>query len=37
MNLEIDLDPQTTRDEAGGHESNDVDLLASRPPHHDRA
>jgi hypothetical protein len=36
LNLEIDLDPSVTTDEAGGHESTDRDLLAERPPHHDR-
>lgn len=37
LNLEVDLDPAITGDEAGGHESTDIDLLAERPPHHDRA
>ncbi len=35
LNLEVDLDPQITEDEAGGHESTDKDLLENRPPHHD--
>lgn len=37
LNLEIDLDPQITGDEAGGHGSSDAALVAERPPHHDRA
>jgi hypothetical protein len=36
LRLEVDLDPSITADEAGGHESTDADLLAERPPHHDR-
>jgi hypothetical protein len=36
LNLDVDLDPQITGDEAGGHDSTDADLLAERPPHHDR-
>jgi len=36
LNLEIDLDPSITVDEAGGHGSTDADLLAERPPHHER-
>lgn len=36
LNLEIDLDPQITEDEAGGHGSSEAALLAERPPHHDR-
>jgi hypothetical protein len=36
LNLEVDLDPQVTDDESGGYGSNDRDLLAQRPPHHDR-
>jgi len=36
LKLEVELDPSVTEDEAGGHESTDQDLLAQRPPHHDR-
>jgi hypothetical protein len=36
LNLDVDLDPQITGDESGGHDSTDADLLNERPPHHDR-
>ncbi|MFN8184244.1 MAG: hypothetical protein U0R23_07470 [Candidatus Nanopelagicales bacterium] len=36
LNLDVDLDPSVTQDEIGGHESTERDLLAERPPHHDR-
>jgi len=36
LDLDVDLDPQITGDEAGGHGSRDAELLAERPPHHDR-
>jgi len=37
LRLDVDLDPQITTDETGGHESTDADLLNERPPHHDQA
>jgi hypothetical protein len=36
LKLDVELDPQITEDEAGGHESNEEALLSELPPHHDR-